>query len=193
MDHYLQLLTTEELSTCESEQWNDIVLELAPDGSVMVEVDEDMENYHESDMDDCRDCEINEYPYVYTVNLTRNLEPSEIEFIVAAWEVSYDGDFQIEGSSSYEIGMDIQAPFELDIDEHILETVKSQAAKFLHNRWVSEQVDKGWRYGAKYDLSGKSHPALRDWDSLHESYRKFPVMTKQEALDFLVKYQYKFK
>ena len=41
-------------------------------------------------------------------------------------------------------------------------------AQLEHQRWMSEKLADGWRYGVPRDDERKIHPDLRDWDDLSE-------------------------
>ena len=59
--------------------------------------------------------------------------------------------------------------------------------KWHHNRWVSEKVSEGWRHGSYFNSADKTHPALRDWDSLTETHRRSPDFDDNEILEWLSK------
>ena len=42
----------------------------------------------------------------------------------------------------------------------------------------------GYRYGLKMSIEEKTHPAMRPWDDLPETYRRMPETTDKELLDF---------
>ena len=42
-------------------------------------------------------------------------------------------------------------------------------AQLEHQRWMSEKLDAGWRYGQPRDDERKIHPDLQDWDYLSEA------------------------
>ena len=45
-------------------------------------------------------------------------------------------------------------------------------------------MDLGFRYGLNFSIKEKTHPAMRPWDDLPESYRRMPETTDKELLDF---------
>lgn len=189
MQHYIRLLTSEELTETQMVSWFNTVMRFAPEGTVVVEEDvtlDDMLDVEESDIGD------ENFPYVYLVELRRDLIQREAEFIVSAWEMRFDGDFEIETSNLYRADADIQHPFEIEMEDDVYESIKQTAAKFMHNRWVEAKTQEGWRYATRLSLGEKTHPALRDWDNLNHQYRKYPTMTKTEAVAFFTKYKHLF-
>lgn len=186
--HYIRLLTTEELSETQMISWYNTVLRFAPPGIVMAD-DTESDEVVVVDEVEVEDGISNSYD----VNLTRDLSENEAEFVVSAWEMRYTDDFEIETSNYYRADADMQHPFEIEMEEDAYSNIKETAAKFIHNRWVESKNLDGWRYGTRLNISEKTHPAMRDWDSLHERYRKYPTMTKTEALNFYTKYKHLFK
>lgn len=190
MQHYIRLMTTDELTQEQMDDWVDAVVQFSPEGVVTLEDAEDDlsgDNVWDEESDITADG-VEGFPYVYTIGLARNLQPREAEFIVASWSQRYDGDFEIEISHLYNHEVDQQRPIEVDMDDETLKEVAANAAKMLHNRWVDEKIASGWRYGLKLNESDKTHPALRDWDSLPAEYRKHPTITKREAFALIQKY-----
>ena len=43
----------------------------------------------------------------------------------------------------------------------------------------------GWNWGTSFSESKKTHPALRDWDSLPESHRRSPNFNQKEITEWL--------
>ena len=175
--HYIRLLTSEELEETQMVSWYNTVMRFAPVNTVMVGEDDSLEDMVEVEE------EVGDegFPYVYIVELARDLIAREAEFIVSAWDMRFEGDYEIEVSNLYRADADIQHPFDIEMEDEVHQDICLEAAKFL-----------GWRYGTRLSIQEKSHPALRDWDNLIESYRKYPTMTKTEALEFYTKYRHLF-
>lgn len=195
MNHYIRLLTTEELSDDEMGLWFDTVSKFAPGGTVIIDDqwDDDSDEDFEVAVSDDEDFGDDDFPYIYEVDLTRHLEKEEAEFIVAAWDMRFADDYEIETSNLYTSEVDPQSPLDVSVDNEIKERIENTAAKFLHNRWVEKRIQEGWRFGLHSNKEQKVSPLLRDWDSLDESYRKHKKLSEKEALDFYVKYNTLFK
>lgn len=131
----------------------------------------------------------NELAHAYSVPLVRDLTSDEALFIVSAWETIYCGDFDIELSSSYDNkGMgDFQNTIEYDIDESLMTESTQAMNKWEHNRWLDKMISEGWRWGQYYNSKQKTHPALRDWDTLPESHRRIRPVQSQEIYEWLKK------
>ena len=188
--HYIRLLTSEELSETQMVSWFNTVMRFAPANTVLADESDELDDVLEVEETDIGD---EAFPYVHLVELRRDLLAREAEWIVSAWEMRYDGDFEIETSNLYRADADPQHPFEIEMEDDVYDDIKETAAKFLHNRWVEAKNLEGWRYATRLNINEKTHPALRDWDSLSHQYRKFPTMTKTEALDFYTKYRNLFR
>lgn len=187
--HYIRLLTERELSETQMVSWFNTVVKFAPAGIVMAD-DEEQDEFMFIDKS-----EEGDISFSYDVHLTRNLTEAEAQWIVSAWEMRFEDDFEIETSNAYRSG-DVETwehPFEIEMEEDTYNNIKEVAAKFIHNRWVESKTLDGWRYATRMNIGEKSHPALRDWDSLHPRYRKYPTITKTECLEFYTKYKHLFK
>jgi len=124
-----------------------------------------------------------EMPHAYIVPLTRDLAPDEAAIIVAAWDYKFVPDFDIEISNQYNMMSD----YEIEMDEAVALNATIDLNKWHHNRWKDEMISEGWHYGLYFSESKKSHPALRDWDSLPESHRRSPEFNNKELLEWLHK------
>ena len=100
-----------------------------------------------------------------------------------------DHDFEVESSNVYRADADFGHPFEYDIniEEDAKITLYNSMARQHHNRWIQERQQNGWRFGLNLDLTEKTHPAMRPWDDLPESYQKRMAIQDKELLDFYAK------
>lgn len=178
--HHIQLKTANQMTPEQTMLWYKTVNDFAPENTVYKY--QQGEDFVGMEYGMCCDCEMQ---HTYVVPLARDITAQEAAFIVDAWEYQFADDFDIELSSQYDAAM--LGDFENSI--HIDEDVKSQAIndmkKWHHNRWVNEMVSEGWRVGAYYNSKDKTHPALRDWDSLTETHRRSPDFTEQEIFEWL--------
>jgi len=171
-NYYISLLTFTPLESDSINLWLETIRKFAPQGVMMSGVVEKKR--------------IKKKEYLHTITLTRDLLPWETEFIVAAWEFLFVDDFEIETSLDY-YGIPKDAETEYDIAENVIEELKQSCSKYLHNRWVDTKISEGWRYGLKLNNEQKTHPSLRDWDSLPESYRRAPELKESDLLKFIHK------
>ena len=173
--HHIILATPEVMESELVHKWYDFVKTYGPEGIVSpyTTVDGDVAieyGTRESDM-----------PHCYIIPLHRDLTTDETQFIVATWEHIYPEDFDIEISNQY----DISRSYEYDINEEFETRARHDMKKWHHNRWVTEMSHTGWRWGTSFSESNKTHPALRDWDSLPESHRRSPDFNQKEITEWL--------
>lgn len=176
--HHIILKTHDPLDTEGSLDWLGICKRFGPDGilfSYQQGIHEVAMEYGVSEGD--------EFPHAYTIPLMRDLTPDEAAIIVAAWDYKYVPNFDIEISNMYDVMQD----FEIEIDDEVVESATSDLNKWHHNRWRDEMLKEGWHYGLYFSEGKKSHPALRDWDSLPESHRRSPQFNNKEILEWLHK------
>lgn len=175
--HHIQVKTSEPLDSELAQGWYHSVVVYGPEGVTLTYQHGDEQVSME--YGECEDCE---FPHVYTIPLKRDLTYDETLFIVQAWEHVYNGDFDIEISNTYE-NMDDDA--EIEIDEEIRQRAITDLNKQHHNRWMHTQIHEGWRWGTHYNSGQKTHPALRDWDSLPESHRRSREVSNKEIFEWL--------
>jgi hypothetical protein len=175
--HHIQLRTHEPIDKEQALAWYQTVRDYGPDDVVFTYVYNDDEVTMEYGT--CEDCES---PHVYTVPLNRDLTTDEALFIVNVWEHIFPDDFDIEMSNNYSTMDD---DVELSIDDEVREAAIRDLNKWNHNRWVSEMISEGWRQGSYYNSKEKTHPALRDWDSLPESHRRSRQIEDKEIFEWL--------
>lgn len=176
--HHIMLKTSDPLDREMALSWYMAVKEFGPESIVY--------NYSYGDGFvgmEYATCDCDEFSHCYIVPLTRNLTESETHIILSAWEYIYPGDFDVEISNQY----DSSSEYEIDIAEEIAQRAIADMKKWHHNRWVSEMVTQGWRTGAYFSESKKTHPALKDWDSLPESHRRAPEFSNAEILEWIMR------
>lgn len=132
--------------------------------------------------------------FVYILPLVRHLTAAEAERIVEGYMRVTEHDFEIESSNVYESNADFGQPFEYDItlDEGARETIHDAMERQNHNKWIHEQMDKGWRFGLNLDLKERTHPAMRPWDDLPANYRKKLAIEDKQLVDYYARNKSKF-
>lgn len=173
--HHIILSTLEPLDSYTAIAWYKAVKTFGPEGIVYAytvgETDVGMEYGVRNE----------EFGHCYIVPLKRDLTPAETQIIVAAWEYMFDMDFDIEISNQYSV----DSEYEYNIDEAVETRARTEMKKWHHNRWLNEMMSNGWRYGMYFSERNKTHPALRDWDSLPESHRRSPEFNQKEITEWL--------
>ena len=96
--------------------------------------------------------------HVYDFSLDRAVSEAEAEVILELLEKWTDSDFTMEITTSEKYDLP-EGETELDLS----------ATK--HNRWVSKQVENGWRYGLQFNENDKTDPKLRPYHELTEKLK----------------------
>ena len=127
-------------------------------------------------------------PFSYVVYFNEQISMKEAEAIVYIWNKIYPADFEIDSS----IEFDPNSDDDVEMDDSLFEEVVQHLNKFLHNRWVEDMTQEGWRFGMRKNIDEKTDPRLRDWESLNEDYKTYIEITKEQATEFFKKYHYIF-
>lgn len=180
MSEYIKLYTKTQLSETEQDVWYGLVRKSLSPEMAFNRADT---QYRELDHDD--------YKHSYTIWLADRPDNELVEEIVFTWQDRYDGDFEIETSTELMIDDDTDDN-DIELQEEVYKLIQKRAAQYFHNKWVEESLDSGWRYGMKLDKKDKTHPALREWSSLHPEYQRMPAMTPKQALAFFIKNKHLF-
>lgn len=184
-EHYMRLLTDVELNPKQKQVWYRVVekflgAEYATQPTNFLDT---LTSYREELEGD------ENFPYVYVVYLSDDVDAAIAEQIVALWSEVYPCDFEIESSAEYDVDCD---DCDVEIDDAMHEEIERRASKFLHNRWVESQIQAGWRFGTSISESDMTNPRLRDWESLQEEYRRVLEMDREQATKFFKSYPHLF-
>ena len=182
-DFYILQRTQTPLNTDEARKWYYTVEMLAPEGVIAGDDDTNLLMLGMQGTD-----------YLYILPLIRHLEADEAERIVEGYMRVTEHDFDIEASNVYRADADFGHPFEYDIqmDEGARNIIHENLLRHNHNIWIQEKQNSGWRYGLNLDLNERTHPAMRPWDELPESYRRSYTAEDKELLDYYVKNSNRF-
>ena len=174
-DFYILQRTPKVLDAGEIRRWYITVDMLAPDNIIMGD-DETNSFILATQVDEL----------LYIIPLVRHLTEEEAERIVEGYMSVSEHDFEIETSNVYRANADFGHPFETDyqISVEAKNVLKDAYARQRHNAWIQEKMHDGYRYGLKMSIEEKTHPAMRPWDDLPETYRRMPATTDKELLDF---------
>jgi len=97
-------------------------------------------------------------PHIYDFRLNRGVTEEEAEVILGLITDWTDDDFIMEVTTSKDY----------DIPEGETE-VNLTAMK--HNRWISNKVSEGWRYGLEFSKESKTDPRLRPYHELTDKLK----------------------
>lgn len=60
------------------------------------------------------------------------------------------------------------------------DVVAEAFAKQMHEEWLNERINKGWRYGEERNDESMTHPLVKEWNSLTEDEKNIkPKMIKE--------------
>ena len=118
--------------------------------------------------------------FVYRMTLATEPDVGNVEIIVKLFDEVYPRDFDVEASITQN-----QDDTDIDIEPELKEHIERMASKFLHNRWVENQITEGWRFGLRKNQNEKTDPRLRDWDSLNEQFRQQISLTPTQAYNLM--------
>ena len=132
--------------------------------------------------------------YLYIIPLVRHLSADEAEKIVEGYMRVTAHDFEIETSNVYQANANFGIPFEYDIsmDDEARNILLDAVSRKAHNAWILEQMEKGWRFGLDLDIANKTHPCMRPWDDLPESYKRYLHRSDKDLVDYYSKNTSKF-
>jgi hypothetical protein len=183
-DFYILQRTPTALNSEQAKKWFYTIEMLGPEG-IMAGDDDTTTNLMLGMQDE---------QYVYILPLVRHLTGDEAERIVEGYMRVTEHDFEIETSNVYRADADFGHPFEYDIniEEDARLTLYNSMARQHHNRWIQERQQNGWRFGLNLDLTEKTHPAMRPWDDLPESYQQRMAVKDKELVDFYAKNKSQF-
>ena len=95
---------------------------------------------------------------MYDFRLNRSVTEAEAEVILGLINEWTQDDYSMEITTSEKYDLP-EGEIEADI------------TAMKHNRWLSERVSEGWRYGLEFNESDKTDPRLRPYHELSEKLK----------------------
>lgn len=95
---------------------------------------------------------------MYDFRLNRSVTEAEAEVILGLLNEWTEDDYTMEITTSEKYDI---PEGETDID----------ISAMKHNRWLSERVSEGWRYGLQFNTEDKTDPRLRPYHELSEKLK----------------------
>lgn len=95
---------------------------------------------------------------MYDFRLNRSVTEAEAEVILGLINEWTQDDYSMEITTSEKYDLP-EGEIEADI------------TAMKHNRWLSERVTEGWRYGLEFNESDKTDPRLRPYHELSEKLK----------------------
>lgn len=96
--------------------------------------------------------------HYYDFKLDRNVSEAEAEVMLELINDWTDSDFELEITTSEN--------YDLPEGE-----VEQDITAMKHNKWVSKQVENGWRYGLVFNETLKTDPRLQPYHQLSEKLK----------------------
>ena len=167
--HDITLVVNAQLPSTEVEAWLDCVEEIGPVGVIAGTTDmENDEVVHEEVVEHYN---YNDDEWRYIIPLTRNVTQKEGKKIVDEWASYYKGDFEITSSSNPVSPIDFDQFDVVDIDDYYESEYQKTTEEAVHNKWVIEQIENGWRLGITFNKESKISPFIKPWHELTKNQK----------------------
>lgn len=167
--HDITLVVNNQLPESEIEAWLDCVEEIGPEGVIAGTTD--MENDEIVREEVVEHYNYNDDEWRYIIPLTRNVTQKEGKKIVDEWASYYKGDFEITSSSNPVSPIDFNQFDVVDVDDYYETEYQRTTEEAVHNKWVLEQIELGWRFGVTYNKESKLSPFIKAWHELTGNQR----------------------
>lgn len=96
--------------------------------------------------------------HLYDFRMNRSVTEAEAEVILGLLNEWTDLDYTMEITTSEKYDLP-EGEYETDL------------TSTKHNKWITEQVNQGWRYGLEYSEEEKTDPRLRPYHELSEKLK----------------------
>lgn len=162
--HDITLIVKNQIPASEIEAWLDCVEEIGPEGVIAGTSDfKDDELVQEEVVEHYN---YNDDEWRYIIPLTRNVTQKEGKKIVDEWAKYFTNDFEITSSSNAVSPIDFDQFDVVDVDEYYEREYQKTTEEAVHNKWVLEQIENGWRFGVSYNKDSKMSPFIKAWHEL---------------------------
>jgi hypothetical protein len=122
-----------------------------------------------------------------TIPLVRNLTENEVRKVIEALDGEFSDDYSIT-SSRIQVGVADEIEVEVDFDPLI--ALCTAWAKEQHDEWMKDKIDAGWRYGPSVSMANKTHPLLRQWSDLPDTYKNVDCSKPEQLLKLFNEHGY---
>ncbi len=127
----------------------------------------------------------------YEIPLVRNLTPTEIEEVALQLNACFnEGNFLFETSTFDEDCCLYEDDDEDYVEEEVTDQIATKLAERMHNTWMHQRLDNGWRYDKIRSDRNKTHPLVKPWDQLSEEHRVVDHDLPQMFVDLLEEHGY---
>lgn len=167
--HDITLVVNKQLPANEVEAWLDCIEEIGPDGIIAGTTD--MKNDEIVREEVVEHYNYNDDEWRYIIPLTRNVTQKEGKKIVDEWAEYFDSDFEITSSSNPVSPIEFAEFDVVDVDDYYETEYKKTTKEAVHNKWVMDQIDEGWRLGVTYNKESKISPFIKAWHELTKNQK----------------------
>lgn len=162
--HDITLVVNKQLPANEVEAWLDCIEDIGPEGVIAGTTD--MENNEIVRQEVVEHYNYNDDEWRYIIPLTRNVTQKEGKKIVDEWAEYFDSDFEITSSSNPVSPIEFAEFDVVDVDDYYETEYKKTTKEAVHNKWVLEQIELGWRFGVSYNKESQLSPFIKAWHEL---------------------------
>lgn len=128
----------------------------------------------------------------YEIPLVRNLTANELQKVAENLNVIFnEGNFLLESSTfDDECCLYEDEDDDVYVEPEITEQLALKFAERMHDKWMHERLNNGWRYGRVRSDESKTHPLLQPWNQLAEQYKTVDYDAPQLFVDLLEEFGY---
>ncbi len=131
-----------------------------------------------------------EQKHEYEIPLHRNLTSDEMYSVVKKLDkVLNEGDFLFE-SSTVDLDCCPDEDEEVYMDENTFEMISEKLSAKLHEKWLNERENDGWKYGSNRCDESRTHPLMKPWSQLTENEKNIDYSMPEFFIDLLYEHGY---
>lgn len=160
MSSSISLYVPKKLSTDQAKIWYQTIQNCLPKGLIGATTLYANDSTKESSFY-CQKISLSKWCYV--IPLVRDITESEIHEVVKTWNNTYPvGDFLIDYSQKTTTEI---TPYKA-LDQNKIQEILDSWAKHQHSQWMSDLINKGWKFGVTLNTKQCTHPLLQPWEQL---------------------------
>jgi hypothetical protein len=178
IQHYIKIITNDPLDKETVKRWFKVVKDNSPN-NILTSIQIEHPNNYLANVAMVHKKTPNTHEYI--IPLTRDLLQKEIDKISNNWDTG-----RIE--SSIAIINPMYNNIQVDKTDNRYKEMSEEIAKIMHNRWLNNKVNNGWRYGLEYSSDDKVHPLIKPWEQLSKNHRIVDYDLPLELLKIFKKY-----
>ncbi len=127
----------------------------------------------------------------YEIPLLRNLTANEIyEVAMNLDRVLNEGNFLFETSTFDEECCVNEDDVGLYMEPDLFEQFATKLSQRMHDKWMHERIDAGWRYGSERCDEDMTHPLVKPWEQLTEEQQSIDYKLPEFVIDLFEEFGY---